>query len=207
MRPSSLFYGLSAIAIISAQNLSQETDSQLAAQLPSCVLPCDKAAIASVGCRETDYACHCAHSSQLQSIVVLCLQNSLTCSSSDLQTFGTLVKQICLNINVTGNGTSTSTVTSASPTSSATVVPFPGAASHLQMSGGVVAKVTPIKGKKNTLTKDKNDFCKDDAVGLNFHLAISKPRLKIQEPGDESMWKAPPPLASLSLAMSTLSRF
>ena len=48
-------------------------------------LPCDKAAIASVGCGETDYACHCAHSSQLQSIVVPCLQNSSNCSSSDLQ--------------------------------------------------------------------------------------------------------------------------
>jgi hypothetical protein len=46
--------------------------------------PCDKAAIASVGCGETDYACHCAHSTQLQSIVVPCLQNSSTCTSSDL---------------------------------------------------------------------------------------------------------------------------
>lgn len=63
------------------------------------------------------------------------------------------------------------------------------------------------QGQEEHSYQDKNDFCKDDAVGLNFHLAISKPRLKIQEPGDEIIWKAPPPLASLSLAMPTLSRF
>ncbi|KAE9366760.1 hypothetical protein N431DRAFT_429564 [Stipitochalara longipes BDJ] len=141
MRSSILLCALSAFTLISAQDLSHETDSQLAAQLPSCVLPCDKAAIASVGCGETDYACHCAHSTQLQSIVVPCLQNSSTCTSSDLQTFGTLVKQICLNLNVTGNGTSTATSTPSSPTSSPTIVPFPGVASQLQISGGVVMAI------------------------------------------------------------------
>ncbi|PMD51469.1 uncharacterized protein K444DRAFT_669265 [Hyaloscypha bicolor E] len=143
MRSSIFFHVLSAITLIAAQDLSQETDAQLAAQLPPCVEPCDKAAIASVGCGETDYACHCAHSTQLQSIVVPCLQNSSTCTSSDLATFGTLVKQICLNLNVTGNGTSktTSTSTSPSPTGSATILPFPGAGIQLQISSGVFAVI------------------------------------------------------------------
>ncbi|PMD33942.1 hypothetical protein L207DRAFT_517958 [Hyaloscypha variabilis F] len=141
MRSSILLCALSAFTLISAQNLSQETDSQLAAQIPSCALACDTAAIASVGCGETEYACHCAHSSQLQSLVVPCLQNSSTCTTADLETFGTLVKQICLNLNVTGNGTSSATSTSSSPTSSATIVPFPGTASQLKISGGVVVVI------------------------------------------------------------------
>jgi hypothetical protein len=55
--------------------------------------------------------------------------------------FGTLVKQICLNLNVTGNGTSTATSTSSSPISSATIVPFPGTASQSKISGGVLAVI------------------------------------------------------------------
>jgi hypothetical protein len=46
--------------------------------------------------------------------------------------FGTLVKQICLNLNVTGNATSTSTPSS-------TPSPFQGAASLPQSSIGLVS--------------------------------------------------------------------
>ncbi|KAN0092195.1 hypothetical protein V8E51_018042 [Hyaloscypha variabilis] len=141
MRSSMLLFALAAFTLISAQNISQETDSQLAAQIPSCALACDTSAIASVGCGETEYAFHCAHSSQLQSLVVPCLQNSSTCTTSDLETFGTVVKQICLNLNVTGNGTSTATSTSSSPTSSATIVPYSGADSHLRIGAGALAVI------------------------------------------------------------------
>jgi len=104
---SFLFTTLCALALVSSQNLSQETDTQLVAQFPSCVvrtppspcpapsispesnitrtqLACDKAAIAAVGCAETDYACHCAHTSPLQSIIVPCLLNSSNCTPADL---------------------------------------------------------------------------------------------------------------------------
>jgi hypothetical protein len=58
----------------------------LSAQVPACARPCDDAAILQVGCSLTDYSCHCAHASQLSTIIPPCLQlPNATCTTSDLQ--------------------------------------------------------------------------------------------------------------------------
>ena len=195
MRLSSVIGAFCTVVLVSAQDLTTETPAQLAARIPSCVvcspfcfsisilsssisffnrtksdsrqLPCDKAAIAQVGCSETDYSCHCKNSAQLQWIITPCLQNTSTCNASELTSmylfqsshlppllqlpqmaemgamstvliwesaFGTLVNQICLNLNVTGTSTSTSGPSSTSPVTVGTNAAIP-----LQVGSTVVA--------------------------------------------------------------------
>lgn len=72
-------------AFASAQTASQNaTAAALAAQVPECARACDDAAITKVGCNLDDYSCHCAHGSQLSTIIPPCLKNS-TCTPTDLQ--------------------------------------------------------------------------------------------------------------------------
>ncbi|KAF4625124.1 hypothetical protein G7Y89_g13044 [Cudoniella acicularis] len=105
------------VTLLTTSSLAQTayqnaTAASLAAQIPSCALPCDDAAIKSVDCALTDYACHCAHGAQLAVIIPPCLANS-TCTSADLQTFGAIPPKICAALNGTATSNSTST---ASPT-------------------------------------------------------------------------------------------
>lgn len=80
----SAFALLQVAAFASAQSSAQYAcAAAYAAQIPDCVKSCDDAAITQVGCNLTDYACHCAHGSQLATLIPPCLQNS-TCSSADL---------------------------------------------------------------------------------------------------------------------------
>ena len=57
--------------------------------LAMCLTPiqdaCDSAAIETVGCGETDYACHCAKSDQIKALLLPCLQKNSNCTSSELQ--------------------------------------------------------------------------------------------------------------------------
>ncbi|EMC97777.1 hypothetical protein BAUCODRAFT_403488 [Baudoinia panamericana UAMH 10762] len=102
---------VASAAIVSAQTAAQNaTAAALAAQIPACVIPCDDAAISSVGCGLTDYACHCAHGTQLSQIIPGCLANS-TCSQSDLALFASIPPKICAALNSSANATSTTTAT------------------------------------------------------------------------------------------------
>jgi hypothetical protein len=47
--------------------------------------PCDMMSIAAVGCGETDYACHCAHTDQITALLQPCLKKSSNCTSAELQ--------------------------------------------------------------------------------------------------------------------------
>jgi hypothetical protein len=85
MHISISFIVVSLAVAASAQSAAQNaTAAALAAQIPECARSCDDAGIAKVGCGLEDYACHCAHGSQLAVLIPPCLANS-TCSPADLQ--------------------------------------------------------------------------------------------------------------------------
>ncbi|KAK5019291.1 hypothetical protein BJ546DRAFT_523939 [Cryomyces antarcticus] len=147
MRSTSIFFSaLAAVAAVSAQS-----PASFAAQIPACVEPCDHAAITSVGCNLTDYACHCSHGAQLKALILPCLQNSSNCTTAELTKFGTLVGELCVAVNATAaNATAAAANTTASatgtgalfvPSATSSVVPYTGAAAYAGVQVGLVAAI------------------------------------------------------------------
>ncbi|RMY34106.1 hypothetical protein D0866_05476 [Hortaea werneckii] len=85
-------------ALTAAQNASA---AALAAQIPTCAVPCDESGIVAVGCGLKDYACHCAHSTELAAFIPSCLQKNSTCNATDLQIFAAIPPKICAVVNGT----------------------------------------------------------------------------------------------------------
>ncbi|KAI7279866.1 hypothetical protein KC345_g5116 [Hortaea werneckii] len=88
------------LALNAAQNASA---AALAAQIPTCALPCDESGIRAVGCELKDYACHCAHGTEFAASIPSCLQNNSTCSATDLQIFAAIPPKICAVVNRTAS--------------------------------------------------------------------------------------------------------
>jgi hypothetical protein len=86
-----------AIAV-TAQTAQNSAAASLAAQIPSCVQPCDDNAIVQVGCALDDYACHCSHGTELSTLIPACLKNS-TCSSADLRSKHSPELSVCFFTN------------------------------------------------------------------------------------------------------------
>ncbi|KAF2666622.1 hypothetical protein BT63DRAFT_313277 [Microthyrium microscopicum] len=130
----------------SAQTASQNASAAaIAAQIPSCAIPCDNSAIQQVGCGLTDYSCHCAHGDQLATLIPPCLTKNATCSSADLQKFGTIPAKICAALNSTStNSSATSTVTSSilSTATGPTMNPTPAGTSAPLKNMGVIQSAT-----------------------------------------------------------------
>jgi CFEM domain len=86
MRFTSAIFLSTLFLAVSAQTAAQNASAAaLAAQIPACALPCDQAAILSVGCGLTEYSCHCAHGSQLAVLIPPCLEKNATCTPTELQ--------------------------------------------------------------------------------------------------------------------------
>ncbi|OTA39408.1 hypothetical protein BTJ68_00596 [Hortaea werneckii EXF-2000] len=102
------------LALNAAQNASA---AALAAQIPACALPCDESGIRAVGCELKDYACHCAHGTELAASIPSCLQKNSTCSATDLQIFAAIPPKICAVVNGTASSSGSSGV-SMKPTGS-----------------------------------------------------------------------------------------
>ena|ERR1700759_2049473 len=82
---SSLVIGAFALAV-SAQTAQQNSSAAaIAAKIPACARPCDDTAITQVGCGLTDYACHCAHGTQLAALIPPCLTSNSNCTTADLE--------------------------------------------------------------------------------------------------------------------------
>jgi hypothetical protein len=164
MRFSTSIIVATIAASVSAQSASQiAAAAALAAQIPECAKKCDDAGITSVGCSLTDYACHCAHGSQLALVIPPCLKNS-TCTTSDLQgkfsyqlqnvnievivcankiaAFGAIPAQICAALNSTASANSTTTTSSAKGSGSATATPSGPTASGSATTAGSGASAT-----------------------------------------------------------------
>ncbi|KAI7545369.1 hypothetical protein KC331_g6253 [Hortaea werneckii] len=101
-------------ALTAAQNASA---AALAAQIPACALLCDESGIRAVGCGLMDYACHCAHGTELAASIPSCLQKNSTCSATDLQAFAAIPSKICAVVNGTATSSGDSSV-SMRPTGS-----------------------------------------------------------------------------------------
>ena len=78
---------ISAIALAASAQTAQQNASAaaIAAMIPACARPCDDSAITQVGCGLTDYACHCAHGTQLAALIPTCLTSNSNCTAADLQ--------------------------------------------------------------------------------------------------------------------------
>jgi len=61
------------------------TIAELEAQINPCTEACAAAAISKSVCGLTDYICQCQHATELNTVIVPCLQKDSTCSASDIQ--------------------------------------------------------------------------------------------------------------------------
>ncbi|KAL1297594.1 hypothetical protein AAFC00_006156 [Neodothiora populina] len=117
----------------------------------ACLLPCDTAALAKVGCSATDNLCHCEHAAETFSFLVPCVLNNSTCGTatlSDLSSFGAFAASTCVPYNITVPSIESyfpNNSTVAPPGSNSTVIPGSNS------TGGGVSNTTGGVGPKPTV--------------------------------------------------------
>jgi hypothetical protein len=113
-----------------------QLESQLDAQVPTCLQPCQKAALAEDGCSDYEdgttipllsfianlesVACHCAATGVIAPLLTACLAQS-NCSSDDLNDLQNIVTPVCLYFNATTSGAIAKPVCSVGTSSSSPI--------------------------------------------------------------------------------------
>ncbi|KAH9809508.1 hypothetical protein Tdes44962_MAKER06115 [Teratosphaeria destructans] len=103
-----------------------------ATQLPACIKTCDPPAIASVNCTNADQYCHCVRQNGILTNITACADVTCQNPSASIFTFTTLFGEVCTQFNISvpviGSNSSANGTNVTYPSSTASMVPYTGAA-------------------------------------------------------------------------------